>query len=246
MQFLKQCSKALAAMIVFSIVLSGPCTANALDDYNTGSSYAKMGDFRLAIKYFDKSIAYHTKSFAEPYVNKGLCLQRLGQHEQAISCYNQALKIQPKLCAAFQNRGTAYLHLNKYSEAVKDFNSVMSLPRPSSLSAVTVYIDRGRAYAGLRKWNESFSDFDYVINMQANSQTMNQLKAAAMREKQKAQLRKAEVGSTGITTINPTATPNKVSNPTTVDTPPPSNSSIETSTPTTNSSNPTPSGSSTP
>lgn len=180
---------------ISSLICAGPSQANALADYNNGTAYFQMGRLNEAIRWFDKSIAWGQKGFAEPYINKGFCLQKLGYHDRAILCYNQAIKINPKVAVAYQNRGTAYLHLNRYAESLRDLNQAITMPRPASLSIVTVYIDRGRAYAGLHRWKESFADFDYVMSMQAtNNPKVEKLKLAAADEKRKAQALMAQVG----------------------------------------------------
>lgn len=203
----------LAVMLtsLSSLLCVGPSFAGAREDYNNGSEYFQMGRLNEAIRWFDKSIAYHEKGFAEPYVNKGFCLQKLGYHDRAILCYNEAIKINPKVAIAYQNRGTAYLHLNRYAESLRDLNQAISIPRPSSLSLVTVYIDRGRAYAGLHKWKESFADFDYVMSMQSADPKMEKLKLAAAEEKRKAQALMAQVGSSP---AKPTAAQKPSSHPT--------------------------------
>jgi tetratricopeptide (TPR) repeat protein len=197
---------ALAVTSLFSLICASPSHAGALADYNNGTAYFQMGKLNEAIRWFDKSIAYREKGFAEPYINKGFCLQKLGYHDRAVLCYNEAIKVNPKVAVAYQNRGTAYLHLNRYAESLRDLNQAISMPRQASLSIVTVYIDRGRAYAGLHRWKESFADFDYVMSMQTTNPKMEKLKLAAADEKRRAQALMAQVG-TGTTkpsTVNAT------------------------------------------
>ncbi|MDZ4836694.1 MAG: tetratricopeptide repeat protein [Candidatus Melainabacteria bacterium] len=195
MRLIKPSELALAVTVASSIFFATPALAGPLEDYNNGSAYVSMGNLREAIKWFDKAIAYGRKGFADPYVNKGLCLQRLGYHDRAIPCYDAAIKMQPKMAAAYQNRGTAYLHLTRYKESLRDLNMAITLPRPSSLSMVTVYIDRGRALAGLGRWKESFADFDYVLSMQSTSTNMDKLKAAAALQKKRAEALMAQGGA---------------------------------------------------
>ncbi len=233
MRVSKKARLALMLTSLTSLVCVGPSFAGAREDYNNGSEYFQMGRLNEAIRWFDKSIAYHEKGFAEPYVNKGFCLQKLGYHDKAILCYNEAIKINPKVAIAYQNRGTAYLHLNRYAESLRDLNQAISIPRPSSLSLVTVYIDRGRAYAGLHKWKESFADFDYVMSMQSADPKMEKLKLAAADEKRKAQALMAQVGTSP---AKPTATQKHSSHPTVTQAP---TSSSPTSSSTHESSNST-------
>lgn len=171
----------------FLLLASAPAYAGATADYNAGSAYAKAGKFRDAIPFFDRAISSRPDDFADPYVNKGLCLQKLGYHDRALECYNKALKIQPKLAAVYQNRGTAYYKLNKPAEALKDFDMAIKLPRARSHSSVTIYLDRGRAYAALGRYKEAFQDFDRVRGMKAADGIVQRLKHAADDEYRKAQ-----------------------------------------------------------
>lgn len=224
MQLLKNGCLALIVTIISSFVLSCPARADAIADYNNGAGFFERGMYLTAIQWFDKAIAYNKKGFVDPYINKGVCLQKLGYHDRAIHCYSEALRVNPNIAVAYQNRGTAYLRIDKYAESLRDLNKAISMPKASALSAVTVYIDRGRAYAGLGRWKESFADFDYVMSIQATSGDMQKLRLAAAREKQKAQTLMAKAGrgsnnTSRSSTANPSATSGTTSQSSTQATP---------------------------
>ena len=47
------------------------------------------------------------------YINKGLALSALGKKEQAVNCYDQAIKINPNYSDAYYNKGNALFDLGK-------------------------------------------------------------------------------------------------------------------------------------
>ena len=59
--------------------------------------------------------------------NKGVTLDRLGQKEEAIACYDKALKIEPNNIQIMNNKGYVLINLGKYEQAVEYFNKVLSI-----------------------------------------------------------------------------------------------------------------------
>jgi len=62
---------------------------------------------------------------AEDYFTQGKNFYENKKYEQAISCYNEAIKLNPKMVKAYNNRGIVYIVESKYDQAIADFNKAI-------------------------------------------------------------------------------------------------------------------------
>ena len=58
---------------------------------------------------------------------QGRFLRTMGKYKEAIACYDQAIKIEPKHIAARYNKGNVMLALGKYHEAVNCYDKVIKI-----------------------------------------------------------------------------------------------------------------------
>jgi Flp pilus assembly protein TadD len=64
---------------------------------------------------------------AELYNRRGIAYEEKGQHDQAISDYNKALEINPRLADAYNNRGVAYYFKGEYEKSWEDVKKAQNL-----------------------------------------------------------------------------------------------------------------------
>jgi tetratricopeptide (TPR) repeat protein len=67
----------------------------------------------------------------------GISLHQRGGYVAAIAEFTEALRLNPYLAAAFANRASAYYHLNRLEEALKDADEALCR-QPNSLAALTI------------------------------------------------------------------------------------------------------------
>jgi len=58
---------------------------------------------------------------AEEWYNKGVDLYDQGNYDEAIKCYDEAIKLNPQLAEAWSNKGVALQALHRNSEAESAF-----------------------------------------------------------------------------------------------------------------------------
>ncbi|MEO0247752.1 MAG: serine/threonine-protein kinase [candidate division WOR-3 bacterium] len=94
---------------------------------------------------------------------KGMSLDELGKHEEAIKCFNEILKHSESLRLkywTYVSRGKAYENVGQFKDALEDYNSAISI-YPSSL----VYCNRGNIYNNLGELNKAIKDYDTAIDL---------------------------------------------------------------------------------
>ncbi|MEM4715582.1 MAG: tetratricopeptide repeat protein, partial [Candidatus Nitrosocaldus sp.] len=70
--------------------------------------------------------------------NKGVALYRLKRFDDAIRCFDKALRINPRDVKVWRNKGNALVELGMLNEAVKCFNKVIEIDANSSSRMVEV------------------------------------------------------------------------------------------------------------
>lgn len=86
----------------------------------------KAGDPNAAIRSFDKALRLYP-NFVDAWVRKGVTLLDLGDSFEAITCLNQAVRLDSHSFKARYNRGKCYLQLKYYDEAVSEFRKAVDV-----------------------------------------------------------------------------------------------------------------------
>ena len=100
---------------------------------------------------------------AELYLQKANTLVKVGNLKLALTCFNQALLLDPKNEVILNNRGVCYNGLKDYTKAIADFNQVLKL-NPKSQDAL---LNRGFAFSCLVEHKKAIADF--MLASQINS-----------------------------------------------------------------------------
>ena len=98
--------------------------------------------------------AYGPK-YTAAYIGRGNAKIGLGQYEEAIDDFDQALQLQPDDPDVYYNRGFAKFMLGRYQGAIVDFDQVIRL-RPRY--AYAFYI-RGEAKSNIGLYEEAIADW---------------------------------------------------------------------------------------
>jgi len=86
------------------------------DAYEKGLSYSTLGNYTIAIKYYEEAIVLNPKN-VNAWFHKGNALYQLGKYSEAIQCYNEAIKLNPNHSEAHNNLGVSLVELKRYEEA---------------------------------------------------------------------------------------------------------------------------------
>ena len=80
---------------------------------------------------------------------------------RAIVDYDEAIRLQPDLAYAYNNRGAAYADLGRYAEAIVDYDEAIQL-QPDLADA---YNNRGNAYYGLGQYEKAITDLETALEL---------------------------------------------------------------------------------
>jgi tetratricopeptide (TPR) repeat protein len=89
--------------------------------------YIEPKRYKFSPDEFNKKIALSKEENPISYNIRGNAYLSQGKFNEAISDYNQALKIKEDYCEAYRNRGDAYLSLGEFGKAMSDYQKVLAL-----------------------------------------------------------------------------------------------------------------------
>ena len=102
----------------------------------------------------------------------------LGQPQQAIEDYGEAIRLEPQYAKAYYNRGNAYAVQGKHQQAIEDYDEAISL----SPTYVKAYIARAAVYTVLNMDAEAQRDMALAVEMGADP-TLLEVRIQELREK---------------------------------------------------------------
>ncbi len=100
-------------------------------------------------------------SKAGAHYEAGLKLESEEKWREAIAEYDEAIRLEPYLAPAYNNRGNAYGRLGQIERAFRDYDEAIRL---NPYYAVA-YSNRGNAYTRLGQFERAFRDYDEAIRL---------------------------------------------------------------------------------
>src|SRR5690349_24588380 len=152
---IKICSDAISTGRLKGIQLALAYYNRANAHQNSGDQEAATTDFKEALRVFTEVIRVSQAS-APLLFQRGLIYHTLGDADQAIIDYSDAIRLAPTETYAYVNRGIVlYTKKDNNEGAISDFNSALKL-KPCEINA---WINRGLVYKRKGDLNQSIADF---------------------------------------------------------------------------------------
>ncbi|MFQ6026360.1 MAG: tetratricopeptide repeat protein [Dehalococcoidia bacterium] len=125
---------------------------------NSGNTEAALADYAKAIERFQAS----DPGAEQPRIQRGDLYASLGQYDQAIEDYDQAISLIPEPEGElYRDRGDSYAAQGKSEQAIEDYAQAILL-NPRDAQALN---NRGIAYAELGEYEEAINDYDEALRL---------------------------------------------------------------------------------
>ena len=95
------------------------------------------------------------------WCNKGLALYKKEDYEEAIKCYDKALKINPKDIAPWFDRGVCFFSINNYEEALKCYDKVLKL----NPEYTDVWFRKGECLLSMNNYEEALKCYNKAVEL---------------------------------------------------------------------------------
>ena len=170
-QSLKSCQTAVATQsdtaveLCSAVIDSKKLTGTSLADayMSRGSAYRAKKDYKKAADDFQRVLTLVPKAAMAHYALAQLAIDQ-SKTTEAITHYNDALRMNPTLVPALTDRGLAYLASGDSDRALQDFSQAIKL-RPDFIPA---YMNRAQVYMRRSDFNSAIRDYDKVIQLNSS------------------------------------------------------------------------------
>lgn len=129
-----------------------------------GQTLKKPGWWRRILDAFagDQSLA-HSEAGGQSleHSEAGIKLQDQGRLEEAVAEFDEAIRINPELAAAYNNRAMACGEMGQYDKALADFSEAIRLESQDALYPN----NRGGTYSEMGQFDRALQDFDEAIRL---------------------------------------------------------------------------------
>ena len=154
-----------SAPILLVILLLGTSLADgeellASDWTEMGNAQAGRGEFREAVRSYDRAIALDAYN-PDIWYNRALALSGLGEYEEALRCYQRAANLRPFDPDIWQSRGAVLSSLGRYEDALESYDRATDF---GSLDA-DAWNNRGTVLAALGRYGEAIESYDRAIQL---------------------------------------------------------------------------------
>lgn len=123
---------------------------------NLGAAYIEKENWEAAIECFlavKDDLLYGTPHY--PLTNLGFVYFKLGDYDQSVNYYREALEIAPNFPMAHHGLGKTFMAMGNYAEAVKSLETAVE----KAPNEIPIQLDLGRAYKLSGEYNKAFEIF---------------------------------------------------------------------------------------
>jgi tetratricopeptide (TPR) repeat protein len=129
------------------------------------------------------------------FISEGVRLAAIGEHDDAVQYFDEAIKLGVDLAFVRKQRGASYQALGHYEEAIVDYDEAIRL----NSDDVNAYYKRAASYYALQNYAAAIADYDAVIEFDSEFVDAYSRRANAQEAMENAE---AETTEAGIETLD--------------------------------------------
>ncbi|MCI0712942.1 MAG: tetratricopeptide repeat protein [Chloroflexi bacterium] len=130
--------------------------------YYRGEIYLNQSDYETAIADFDLAIQFDFDEIYKAYLDRGFAYSNIGNPDEAIRNYTQAIEAQPDYARAYNNRGIIYFDQGDFERAIENFDKAIEFDH---FDLAAVYYNRGLSKYNLGDFEGSIEDFNAALEV---------------------------------------------------------------------------------
>lgn len=144
----------------------------ATDYVKLGTIVALKLDFRKSIRFFDKALEINSASY-EAYIFKGLCQWQLNYYDDALLCFDDAIKINSRGFSALNNKCGVLLDKVKHQRLSKQQKEIiLEQALDAAKKAIIInpyspiiYVNKGYIYSELKEYNKELESYRKALDI---------------------------------------------------------------------------------
>jgi tetratricopeptide (TPR) repeat protein len=128
--------------------------------FQKGTTAYENGEYAQGVEYF-KQVLLKYPADRRAYYNLGLGHFHLNNFQEALSAYNNAIRIKPDDALSYQYRGRVYYMMENFPECLKDYEKVVEINPDDPIA----YYNVGTAKGRIGNYLGAIKDFDRAIEL---------------------------------------------------------------------------------
>lgn len=154
-----------AGLVCAAVVLSGRAAADALSDAGTAFDAAERGNYKLAVRYYTRSLwsgELNDIESAAVYFGRAFAYIKLSEFDKAEEDYDQLIQLRPDDPSAYYNRAVTHAAEGDLKAALADYTSAIWLGYDDSYKA---FYNRGTIYESQGDFESAVADFKEAFKL---------------------------------------------------------------------------------
>ena len=155
-------------LLIFIVLIFIGCSSQDKEDASNfflkANQALNQKNYAEAIRLYDEAIDKNSE-FSDAYLNKGICLMKLGRIDDAYEILTKAIQIDQSLVQAILVRSEAGILLGKLNESEADLKKIRKAYQDSS----SYYLIHGNLMGSKNNISEAMADYDQSISLDSSN-----------------------------------------------------------------------------
>lgn len=164
MNFKVPLSNTLYLLVLIFIACNSQKKKDAADFFLKANKALQQNNYAEAIRFYNEAIDKN-EAFADAYLNKGICLFKLNQPQDAIEVLTKAIEVDPTLVQANLVRSEIYLRLGNLQSSEADLNAISKVYKDSS----SYFLIHGDLLQAKNDNAGALADYERALNLNAGN-----------------------------------------------------------------------------